>query len=202
MSKKSLTIIILAVLLIVVAIAVYVVLVKTKSNLDYTELTYKPIETTIKIGVPKEKGFIKKEIGTQGNMIEYSNEELELKMLLSLYDRNEETYKKHKAQIENEKGFKNIKINDFEGFEYNTSEKSKVIVLVLGKTDSGIMKVYEVEILLYGEKERTIDEVVELEEMKTLLESVELVDFIEYKPVELDQQENEDINKNLEEPRG
>lgn len=49
MSKKSLIIIAVLILLIVITVVLYFVLTKCEDNLDYTELIYRPIETTIKV---------------------------------------------------------------------------------------------------------------------------------------------------------
>lgn len=197
MSKKSLIIIVVLILLIIVTIVLYLVLRnKEEDNLDYFNITNNAINTTIKVGLPKEKGFETKAIGTQGNMTEISNEELKIKILAGLYDRTVEAYDEHEEMVKDAVGFKDIKINDFEGFEYNTSNTSKVMVLILGETETGIKKIYELELLLYSDDEKTIDEVIALEEMQILLKSVKIIDFVPNEPIKQVEEPEENIEEN------
>lgn len=178
MSKKSLIVIIVAILLIAVAVVLYFVLGKSKDNLDYTELTNEQIQTTIKVGVPKEKGIESRMIGSQGNMVEYVNEENGYRITSGLYERSFNTYDMNKETAKQEEGFKEIKINKFEGYEYNSTSFSKIIVLSLGQTSNDYHAVYEIDLTRTKDYEEPLEDLINSEDIQTFINSIKLVDYV------------------------
>lgn len=172
---------ILVILLILVAITALIVFQKNELGLDYIELTYMKAETTIRIGVPKNSGFVEKKIESQGNIVEFTNAENGYKILVSLFDRSYEMFEAQKKAMEEEENYSEITIKKFKGYTYNSSTSSRIIVLSLGQASNGLHRICQINIERIRDLDKPIEEIMDLKEIKRFLKSIKVVD---YTPIE------------------
>lgn len=172
---------ILVILLILVAITALIVFQKNELGLDYTELTYMKAETTIRIGVPKNSGFVEKKIESQGNIVEFTNAEYGYKILASLFDRSYEMFEAQKKAMEEEENYSEITIKKFKGYTYNSSTSSRIIVLSLGQASNGLHRICQINIERIRDLDKPIEEIMDLKEIKRFLKSIKVID---YTPIE------------------
>lgn len=195
MGKKTLIVIIVALLLIAVAVTLFLVLRKAEDNLDYTNLTHSLTKTAIKVGVPKERGFSVRQVGSLGNMIEYLNEEGGYSITARLFTASMDSYERDKDLAKAEVGYEEIKVNKFDGYQFNGTSYSKVITLALGETENeeGLYKIIEIDISRTRDYDKKIDEIIESDDVQAFLKSIQTTEYVEKEVV------NEEVEENFDE---
>ncbi|NLD50641.1 MAG: hypothetical protein GX660_26155 [Clostridiaceae bacterium] len=145
----------------------------TIMNIDYTTITSDKLATTIQLKVPKNKGIVKNVKGGEQNEVEFVSEESGYRIAVFLYDQPYNSYELEKNLHKQSESFKEITINNFKGYEYNMGAQ-KIITLSLGQAPTGFHRIYSMYIHRKRNYDKPIDELMELEEIKTIVNSIKI----------------------------
>ena len=190
MAKKKLYIIIGAVVLLIIAIAVvlYCILFAGK-NLEHYEITLEDIKTTIRIGVPKEKGIAANSQGTIGNKMDFVNDTEGYKVSVGLYHNLKSIYEDNMETSKEQEGFKEIEINKYKGYEFNESSFSKEMRIYLGDSGESYANTYHINVARTKNHNEPLDDLMKNKDIQTIIKSFKVVDYVE-KTQENVQEEN------------
>ena len=190
-NMKKIVIIVLVVLLVAVGVALFFVLNRDKSE-NYTLFSDKQ-EKAVKVSIPQDKGFTTKDEG-RTSTIEFNNETGGYRIDISLRDNLKTLYDTNLERHRDSDGFNEVEINKFKGYEYNITSFAKEIYLNLGEGKNGLYDIVNVYVTRTADYDKGINDILELDEVKSLLNSIKVVDYTA--PVEEVQNDpvNNDVN--------
>ncbi len=168
--------------LIIMGVCLYFILnnktsIKENSDVLYTEITSDKLQTSLEIEVPKNSGIIKNVVGGALNEVNFISEEKGYRIVIFLYDKPYNEYEIEKNSFKTYDSFKEITINNFKGYEYNTNVQ-KIITLSLGQMPSGHHGVYSIYINRRKDYDKPLDELMDINEVKTIVNSVKIVEYV------------------------
>lgn len=176
MKKKSIAIILMIILLITIGVAVFFVLKNNK--FEYYVLSNDKQEKAMKVGVPGNKGFRIEKDETKTGVIEFWNDEGGYRIEVALRDMLQSTYETNLERHREDKGFNEIVINKFKGYEYSSVSFGRHMYLNLGVGKSGL---YDIIYVYVGRTEKYnegIEDILKLEEVKSILKTLKVVEYV------------------------
>ena len=191
-TKKILIIVLAVVLLIVVGVALFFVLNKDKTE-KYTLFNDKQ-EKAIQVSIPQDADFTVKKDEGRISKIEFRNEDKGYRIEILLRDDIKSIYDTNAERHRESDGFKEVEINNFKGYEFNFTSYSKEINLNLGEGKNGhydIVNIYVSRTINFNEK---VDDILELKEVKNIINSIKLDKFVESEEANQNDQVNSEVN--------
>ncbi len=191
-TKKILIIVLAVVLLIAVGVALFFVLNKDKTD-KYTLFNDKQ-EKAIQVSIPQDADFTVKKDEGRISKIEFRNEDEGYRVEILLRDDVKSIYDTNAERHRESDGFKEVEINNFKGYEFNFTSYSKEINLNLGEGKNGhydIVNIYVSRTINFNEK---VDDILELKEVKNIINSIKLDKFVESEEVNQNYQVNSEVN--------
>ena len=176
MKKKSIAIILVIILLVTIAVVVFFVLKNNKYG--YHVLSNDKQEKAIKVGISEDKGFRIEKDETKTGVIEFWNDEVGYRIEVALRDMLQSTYETNLERHREDKGFNEIVINKFKGYEYSSVSFGRHMYLNLGVGKSGL---YDIIYVYVGRTEKYnegIEDILKLEEVKSILKTLKVVEYV------------------------
>ncbi len=177
MNKKVLYSLITVVVLIVLVVGLYFIFGKKAPNLEYTDLTLDEIKTTVRVGMPKDVGIVASGLNVTGNGIDFINEDKGYKIESRVYQKKNAIYDDNKERSSKEEGYEEIEINKYKGYQVNASRFSKRIEISLAE-ENGAHNIYQLFVSRTRDYDEPLEELMNLEEVKTLIKSFKVVDYV------------------------
>lgn len=189
MDKKKLYIIIGAVVLLIAIVVVLYCVLFVGKNLEHYEITLEDIKTTVRIGVPKERGIVANPQGTIGNKMDFVNDEEGYQVSVGLYHNLKSVYEDNMETDKEKEGFKEIEINKYKGYEFNENSFSKEIRIYLGDSGEAYSNTYHINITRTKNHDEELDDLMKNKDIQKIIKSFKVVDYVE-KTEENVQEEN------------